>query len=64
VTAQLTMRGNAAADASALAAADCAPLPDGEASPGYLRHLVAEHAREALGEAFAAAPAAKLYWPR
>ena len=36
------------------AAADCAPLPDGEASPDYLRHLVAVHARQALGEAFAA----------
>jgi len=37
------------------AAADCAPLPDGEASPDYLRHLVTVHARQALGEAFAAA---------
>ena len=36
------------------AAADCAPLPDGEASPEYLRHLVAVHARQALGEAFTA----------
>ena len=36
------------------AAADCAPLPDGEASPEYLRHLVAVHARQALGQAFAA----------
>jgi carbon-monoxide dehydrogenase medium subunit len=36
------------------AAAGCAPLPDGEASPDYLRHLVAVHARQALGEAFAA----------
>src|SRR5580693_8286670 len=91
VTAQITVRGNAvaearlivgsvgimplAADATALlgataadfaarsascagqAAADCAPLPDGEASPGYLRHLVTVYAREALGEAFAAAAA-------
>jgi aerobic carbon-monoxide dehydrogenase medium subunit len=40
------------------AAADCAPLPDGEASPDYLRHLVTVFAREALGEAFAAAAAA------
>jgi carbon-monoxide dehydrogenase medium subunit len=37
------------------AAADCAPLPDGEASAGYLRHLVFIHARQALREAFAAA---------
>jgi carbon-monoxide dehydrogenase medium subunit len=37
------------------AAAECAPLPDGEASPDYLRHLVAVHARQALGEAFASA---------
>jgi len=36
------------------AAAGCAPLPGGEASPDYLRHLVAVHARQALGEAFAA----------
>jgi aerobic carbon-monoxide dehydrogenase medium subunit len=36
------------------AAAGCAPLPDGEASPDYLRHLVAIHARQALGEAFTA----------
>jgi carbon-monoxide dehydrogenase medium subunit len=36
------------------AAAGCAPLPDGEASPDYLRHLVAVHARRALGEAFTA----------
>ena len=36
------------------AAAGCAPLPDGEASPDYLRHLVAVHARQALGEAFSA----------
>jgi aerobic carbon-monoxide dehydrogenase medium subunit len=89
VTAQITLRGNAvaqarlivgsvgsvpfAADATALvgaspadfarraeacaeqAAAGCAPLPDGEASPDYLRHLVTVHARQALGEAFAAA---------
>lgn len=37
------------------AAADCVPLHDGEASPDYLRHLVTVHAREALGESFAAA---------
>jgi aerobic carbon-monoxide dehydrogenase medium subunit len=36
------------------AAAGCAPLPDGEASPDYLRHLVAVHARQALDAAFAA----------
>ena len=34
------------------AAADCAPLPDGEASADYLRHLVFIHARQALREAF------------
>jgi CO/xanthine dehydrogenase FAD-binding subunit len=39
------------------AAADCAPLPDGEVSPDYLRHLVTVYASEALGEAFAAAAA-------
>jgi CO/xanthine dehydrogenase FAD-binding subunit len=37
------------------AAAGCAPLPDGDASPDYLRHLVAVHARQALREAFASA---------
>ncbi len=36
-------------------AGDCTPLPDGEASPDYLRHLVTVHARRALREAFAAA---------
>jgi aerobic carbon-monoxide dehydrogenase medium subunit len=93
VTAQLTLHGNAVAqarlivgsvgieplavDATALlgatatdfaarsaacavqAAADCAPLPGGEASPDYLRHLVAVYAREALGDAFASAAAAE-----
>jgi aerobic carbon-monoxide dehydrogenase medium subunit len=39
------------------AAASCTPLPDGEASPDYLRHLVAVHARQALGESFASAAA-------
>ena len=38
-------------------AAACTPLPDGEASPDYLSHLVRVHARQALGEAFAAAAA-------
>ncbi len=38
-------------------AAGCTPLPDGEAAPGYLRHLVFVHARQALGEALAAAAA-------
>jgi hypothetical protein len=33
---------------------DPAPGPDGEASPDYLRHLVAVHARQALDEAFSA----------
>jgi hypothetical protein len=37
------------------AAAGCAPLPDGEASPDYLRHLVAVHAQQALREAFTSA---------
>jgi aerobic carbon-monoxide dehydrogenase medium subunit len=34
------------------AASGCAPLPDGEASADYLRHLVFIHARQALREAF------------
>jgi CO/xanthine dehydrogenase FAD-binding subunit len=37
------------------AAAGCAPLPDGEASVEYLRHLVFLHARQALRDAFARA---------
>ncbi len=41
--------------AAGQAAADCVPLPDGEASPDYLRHLVFVHARQALSQAFAAA---------
>jgi aerobic carbon-monoxide dehydrogenase medium subunit len=41
--------------AAGRAAADCAPLPDGEASADYLRHLVFVHARQALSQAFAAA---------
>ncbi len=45
-------RAEACAEAAALA---CTPLPDGEASPDYLRHLVRVYARQALGEAFAAA---------
>ena len=40
---------------AAEAATACTPLPDGEASPDYLRHLVRVHARQALSEAFAAA---------
>jgi CO/xanthine dehydrogenase FAD-binding subunit len=47
-------RAEACAEA---AAAACTPLADGEASPDYLRHLVRVHARQALGEAFAAAAA-------
>ena len=43
------------AEACAEAAAACTLLPDGEASPDYLSHLVRLHARQALGEAFAAA---------
>ena len=39
------------------AAAACTPLPDGEASADYLRHLVRVYARQALSEAFAAAAA-------
>jgi aerobic carbon-monoxide dehydrogenase medium subunit len=34
------------------AAAGCSPLPDGEASADYLRHLVFIHTRQALREAF------------
>jgi carbon-monoxide dehydrogenase medium subunit len=37
------------------AAAGCAPLPDGEASAEYLRHLVFLHGRQALRDAFARA---------
>jgi carbon-monoxide dehydrogenase medium subunit len=37
------------------AAAGCTPLPDGEASVEYLRHLVFLHARQALRDAFARA---------
>jgi carbon-monoxide dehydrogenase medium subunit len=37
------------------AAAGCSPLPDGEASAEYLRHLVFIHARQALRAAFASA---------
>jgi len=40
---------------AAVIGAGCAPLPDGEASPDYLRHLVAVHARQALRDAFARA---------
>ncbi len=47
--------GSRAGACAAQAAVSCTPLPDGEASPRYLRHLVAVHARQALGEAFAAA---------
>ena len=97
VSAQITVSGNAvaearllvgsvgimpfAADATALlgataadfaarsaacageAAAECAPLPDGEASAAYLRHLVTLYAREALEEAFAAAARTRLSAP-
>lgn len=48
------VRAEACAEA---AAAACTPLPDGEASPDYLSHLVRVHARQALGEAFTAAAA-------
>jgi aerobic carbon-monoxide dehydrogenase medium subunit len=41
-----------AAQCAEQAAAGCSPLPGGEASAGYLRHLVFIHARQALGEAF------------
>ena len=56
-TAVLTGAGTADFDARAAecaeqAASGCAPLPDGEASAGYLRHLVFVHARQALREAF------------
>jgi CO/xanthine dehydrogenase FAD-binding subunit len=49
--------GSRSAACAERAAAGCAPLPDGEASPDYLRHLVTVHACRALGEAFAAAAA-------
>ena len=41
-----------AAECAERAAAGCTPLPDGEASADYLRHLVFIHARQALREAF------------
>jgi aerobic carbon-monoxide dehydrogenase medium subunit len=41
-----------AAECAEQAASGCAPLPDGEASADYLRHLVFIHARQALREAF------------
>lgn len=41
-----------ATECAGQAAAGCAPLPDGEASADYLRHLVFIHARQALREAF------------
>ena len=44
-----------AAACAEAAAATCTPLSDSEASPDYLCHLVRVHARQALGEAFAAA---------
>lgn len=44
-----------AAECAERAAAACAPLPDGEASAEYLRHLVFVHARQALCDAFARA---------
>jgi aerobic carbon-monoxide dehydrogenase medium subunit len=44
-----------AAQCAEQAAAGCAPLPDGEASVEYLRHLVFVHARQALRDAFASA---------
>jgi 3-hydroxyacyl-CoA dehydrogenase, NAD binding domain len=47
--------GSRAGTCAAQAAASCTPLPDGEASPGCLRHLVPVYACQALGEAFAAA---------
>ena len=52
IPADFGSRAEACAEA---AAAACTPLPGGEASPDYLRHLVRVHARQALGEAFAAA---------
>ena len=41
-----------AAECAEQAAAGCAPLPGGEASADYLRHLVFIHARQALWDAF------------
>jgi aerobic carbon-monoxide dehydrogenase medium subunit len=37
------------------AAATCSPMPDGDCSPEYLRHLVRVHSHQALTAAFAAA---------
>jgi aerobic carbon-monoxide dehydrogenase medium subunit len=60
--ADTTVLAGAAADFDARAeacagqaAAGCAPLPGGEASAEYLRHLVFIHARQALRAAFASA---------
>jgi aerobic carbon-monoxide dehydrogenase medium subunit len=47
-------RADACAQQAALA---CSPLPDGDCSPDYLRHLVVVHSRQALTAAFAAARA-------
>lgn len=41
-----------AAECAEQAASGCTPLPDGEASADYLRHLVFIHARQALREVF------------
>jgi carbon-monoxide dehydrogenase medium subunit len=40
------------------AATSCPLLPDAAASPDYLRHLILIHARQALTQAFSAAPTA------
>jgi carbon-monoxide dehydrogenase medium subunit len=44
---------------AAQAAADCTPLPGGECSVDYLRHLVSVYSRDALREAFATASSAQ-----
>lgn len=53
-TANYAARSAACAEEASIG---CAPLSDGEASPGYLRHLVTVFADQALGEAFAAVTA-------
>jgi aerobic carbon-monoxide dehydrogenase medium subunit len=47
--ADFAARAEACAEQTALT---CTPLPDGDCSPDYLRHLVHVHCRQALTEAF------------
>lgn len=56
VTAMLTLIATEVAGARLIVgSAGCTPLPDGEASAEYLRHLVFIHARQALWDAFTSA---------